>query len=630
MIKTNPLTFPPYGANIPAHKRNPHEGYQNSGTIHWADAGHTIGYYLAVLATEYRLYSTQNSDDQCIICLNNIVNVLRTIERLDYMAEIRYKKQKPELWQFPDTTIVPYPYPAGSLNGFFIRDDVTFPEKTKQEIRKAYDLSQPIFKETPKFTADYGRGDEMSQDQVWNLLQGLALVKKLVKNDKKFCDGTGEMVTVELWTQKITHRIIKSMQTRFIVHIAGIKCQLKLWSVINPVTNEIVKRGGKPEDLVFNAWFFARAANAIIDSTFESLHYGYDPKITLDLPMPGNKHFNDHAKLALSTISRTHYAASFDTLLYWCYRCAQDYNKKMPPSYRLFTYIHFPLMYLILHEPKLDTQNYFYHYYLSYIEKRLNEAPMHGPSSGFRNQKQSPELFWSSGKNLVKPTGKDFKQRKVTQTNSPREYNGLDYMLLYNLFELVRQKYFNDTVKLIHNLPYRYTGWQKPNGKKLKKVRSEDIITGYQKNPFTLNIYGNVIIADALIESEAKLNFRPVKKLITTANYRKNKHATTALKPYESHQKQKKRQFIRAESSSGAPLFSFRIDSAKDIMTIQNNSGTLHWAIKVYDLQSRLTFETITQRKTVTLSFHKWRAHTPYLLQIKSKGKNFYQRIYIK
>src|SRR6056297_724594 len=53
LIKSDPLTFPHYGTYIPAQKRNPYDGFPNSGEIHWTDAGHTIGFYLATLVTEY-------------------------------------------------------------------------------------------------------------------------------------------------------------------------------------------------------------------------------------------------------------------------------------------------------------------------------------------------------------------------------------------------------------------------------------------------------------------------------------------------------------------------------------------------------------------------------------------------
>ncbi|PLX20519.1 MAG: hypothetical protein C0599_08890 [Salinivirgaceae bacterium] len=449
LIKKDPLTFPHYGTYIPAHKRNPFPGFENSGEIHWTDAGHTIGFYLASLATEYAIHDIKNDSAAKANCLIDIVNVLRTIERLDYLAEIRYDLGAEKLKKIDDSIIVEYPYPKGSLNGFFIRDDVTRIEIFTDSIPTFWrERGIKTFEKTPLVYCDYWKHGEMSQDQVWNYLQGLALTQKLVKTDRKFMDGEGEYVTPDYWSQKIVARIAKRMHSKVILNVAGLKIPIKMWAIVNPATKKIVKRGGKPIDLIFNARLFGEAMNEITEQKFGDLRYGIRPTLKLKLPLPGYKHFNDHAKLALATISNRQYAQSFDELLYWCNRCAKKYNNGLDETYQEYTYVHFPLLFILLHEPKIDFQKPAYRKFLNYIALRLNEAPTEGQwrslydtnSDGKINKKDHPEPFWSAGKRLVKPAGKDYIINKNDPATQPWEYNGLDYMLLYNLYELVQLK----------------------------------------------------------------------------------------------------------------------------------------------------------------------------------------------
>jgi hypothetical protein len=447
LIKKDPLTFPHYGTYIPAHKRNPLPGFPNSGEIHWTDAGHTIGFYLATLAAEYAIHDIKNDSAAKSNCLTDIVNVLRTIERLDYLAEIRYESDAENLIKVKDSIIVPYPYPKGSLNGFFIRDDVTKANVFTDSISKFWsEKGIKTLKQTPLVYSDYWEHGEMSQDQVWNYLQGLALTQKLVKTDLKFMDGEGEFVTPDYWAQKIVFRIAKTMQSKVIVNIAGIKIPIKIWTIINPATGKIVNRGGKPIDLIFNARLFGFAMNEITEKKFGDLRYGIRPKLKLKLPLPGYKHFNDHAKFALATISKRQYAQTWEELLFWSQRCAKKYNKGMEKTYQKYSYIHFPLMYILLHNPEINKSNAKFNDFISYVKLRLDQAPIEGQwrslydvnNDGKINKDDHPEPFWSAGKRLVKPAGKDYIINKNDPATQPWEYNGLDYMLLYNLYELVR------------------------------------------------------------------------------------------------------------------------------------------------------------------------------------------------
>lgn len=587
----DPLQYPPYGSWIPAHKRNPYSGFPTSQEIHWSDAGHTLGYFLATLATEYKTNTLNNNNLGKNECLNDMANVLRNLERLDYVAEYRYLHKDIPLWKLKDTTIYPYPYPKGYLNGFFIRDDINHPEFPIKQL-----IKQPEFHNTPKRFSDYGKHDEMSQDQVWNLLQGLALCAKLVDNPQQFIDGEGQWVSISRWAQKIANRTINALQTNFSFTVFHLKIPLRLWAIINPITRNVTHRGGKPTDLILNARLFSTAAAQILNQEDNS-HYGFAPKIELSLPLKGYKHFNDHAKLALAVIGKTQYASSFDSILYWCHRCATSYNKDLPPDYQLFAYPHFPLMFLVLHEPKLDTQNYFYHYYLSYIEHRLNQAPMNGPWRGLFDENNDgkidkddhPEPFWSAGKRLVKPTGKDYTINPNDPATQPWEYNGLDYMLLYNLQELVKQKYFQTSPPTPLTEEFIFKGWQSDKGKMWKKLNKHDICIHPNNNTIPLQLFP--------MESN-------------NANNKNIEKGTTENQPND------------------APELIYK--KLNNQLVIKLTMDNYYHKAEIINFKSDTIWTSIIKQPKLSIPLNKIEKGTPYLLILKGQNKTQYNTIFIQ
>lgn len=589
MFTHDPLQYPPHGSWIPAHKRNPHAGYSTSNEIHWADAGHTIGYLLATLATEYKLQLLNGATKNAEICAEDIANIFRSLERLDYLATFRYQQKAYPIWKLRDTIIYPYPYPQNALNGFFLRDDIGHPHFPEAQINK-----QPEFNKTNKRFSDYGRNDEMSQDQVWNLLQGLALTAKLVESETTYIDGEGDKITLKKWAQKLTCRFIKAMQPQTSIEIFGIKIPIKLWSIYNPVTKKRVKRGGKPSDLMLNARLFSTAAAKICNIDPAQTKFGFEPNIELSLPLKGHKHFNDHAKLALAVIGKTQYASSFDSILYWCYRCAKSYNQKLPTDYQTFAYPHFPLMFLTLHNTHIDTHNYFYHLYMSYIELRLNQAPAEGPwrslfdinNDEIIDKNDHPEPFWSAGKRLVKPTGKDYVINPNDPATMPWEYNGLDYMLLYNLFELTKLTHFQTAVPKKMHENYIYKGWKSSKGKPWKKTDANFVTVHPTDNIIPLKLYGK---ENQTIE------------LQNTTNYNK-------------------------PSSKNA--VSFKYNKSLNSFTIQLQHAR-YARVEIIDIEGKSIWSTVIKRPTVSIPLDNIATGTPHLL-ILHATETQYMTIYIK
>lgn len=173
------------GESLPASIRNKWQ----FGALGWDETPRYMGWYLGVLATEYRLLANNGQD------LNQtkkeLYYALKSLERLDKKAEPAYNASYPE-----------------NLNGFLIIDDVdaNFVAAHSSELNK--DLPPPPIWPNPFWTAGSGApgivdnvlssasdGDlkhPMSQDMCEELLLGLALIKKCVDDAVlTFPDKTG-------------------------------------------------------------------------------------------------------------------------------------------------------------------------------------------------------------------------------------------------------------------------------------------------------------------------------------------------------------------------------------------------------------------------------------------------------
>lgn len=141
------------GEGMPAHIRHDDLGY-----IRWADATVDLGWYIGVLATEHALLNaparfpglgrdvSQTEDE--------LYFALAAMERLDRVANA--------VFDAPCTM-------GEELDGFFIRDDVPADFHTRFGLM----LTRSDFIDGPTLK-------EMSQDQVWHVMMGLALVSRLV------------------------------------------------------------------------------------------------------------------------------------------------------------------------------------------------------------------------------------------------------------------------------------------------------------------------------------------------------------------------------------------------------------------------------------------------------------------
>jgi hypothetical protein len=500
------------GINIPANAYNPTDIesplVETSGTaksVKWGDATCSLGYYIAVLATEYRLLNNYGQD--VIPTLTELVYALHAIERLDWHAEGLYGCGNCQEGYIYNNQFIYFPYTSqygACLNGFFIRDDVSSDFTTYWAGKGYANFTNMIVHSDFQSPNDA----EESEDQVWNLLVGLALVKDLVDYSGNMTDGDGESVTFKKCAQKITHRLINYMMNTN----GG-------WNIKNPCTGNYTHRGGIPTDLLPNAYYFAEAGNWITDKQFGDYHQGWNPQYFFPLPYGLSLgldpfFYNDNAKLALSTISGISWASSYDVEVFWINQCSVWYNKDLPDNTndaKLFAYEHFPLLNIILHN--LKPNHYYYYYFMSFVEKLLDLAPYDGPfryiydinGDGKYDGNDYPVREWSTSHRLTKPIG-----ISLTKDEDAGEYNGIDYMLLHNLYWLVYLENLNSDKQITDNFPYNYVGISNTTG-----------TFGEQADNTTLNISTlQNISASNTLKSNTKVVYRAGKSITLNSGFK--------------------------------------------------------------------------------------------------------------
>ena len=349
------------GHYMPAGNRHEINDY-----MQWGDGTWWMGHYLCVLATEYRLLKDNNQD--LTETETELENLLQSINRLDLEAETFFGG-------------------VANLNGFFLRDDVPANFHTH-------------FPGINTIISDFTSGSSpglMSQDQVWSLLVGLALTKKLV-DDPVFNQEAKD----------IAFRIVDAMNY---VNSNGIP----VWEIINPVTGEVVQSNS---DIGFLRYGFAESATWI---SGQNAHFGssnssiakasFQSAQDIILVFEDFQKFNVFGIEALSAVGNINFT-SYGSLYDWLVHVYDETQ----------FHIHFPLVHQLLHG--FDGTDMIEE---PVIVNLLNSAPYNGPFYYDENNHSPPP--WDKI-NLI---------ANSWQNTSwfPGRYSGLDYMLLYNLWFLV-------------------------------------------------------------------------------------------------------------------------------------------------------------------------------------------------
>ncbi len=252
---------PDYGEGIPVSRRNIRDS--DPSLIHqlyFGDVTASLGDYIAVLATEYKLL--QNAGQPTTATLNELYYAINAVYRLDAFAEPHFDINWPP-----------------TQNGFFIRDDVrgNFHQNWQSFYPKSGEPLDDMRSTASDFVSGTIKDAEMSQDQIIGLFLGFAFVKKLVDPiivQPTVNDPPRNLVaSVELLTDLIMQQIISTKNNISIVDvkIAGTLYPLiygdKDWVIANPVTGDHVFRGA---DVTGFLYPLAKCAEFINGNNYES------------------------------------------------------------------------------------------------------------------------------------------------------------------------------------------------------------------------------------------------------------------------------------------------------------------------------------------------------------------------
>ena len=348
-------------------------------TAYWADATWWQGHYIAMLALEYRSLQLQGRPTDST--LQELRWAVASLKRLDEHAE--------SYWNGKDT-----------LNGFFLRDDVPADLNTAMNV----DIINSDYKSRLGDTTTLS--NTPSQDQIWACYLGFALVVKLVDDEPLRNEVTD-----------LARSFVKCMQSQD-------QKGNKSWEIINPVTGQLVQKSG---DIQWLQHGHALAAEYI---TNEDLHFGKSDNGMWRMVwrfMQNNclkrkkGNFVWYGIYCCSVVGND-WGRGADNIYDWMKIQGEKIADMRPDLEQEFVFPHLPLIAAILHgyegNDPIAPQVY---------ERYLQSAPDQG---GFR-------LRTADGTEHSQAPWHSLSLFCPWHLNDYGHYNMLDYMLLYNAYNIV-------------------------------------------------------------------------------------------------------------------------------------------------------------------------------------------------
>jgi hypothetical protein len=397
---------PDFGFSLPASERNESDlGEETHHTLKWGDSPAYLCNYIAVLASEYKLLSDNGENAEQTI--RELYYAIYAFNRLDKYAEMHFGGT-------PD------------LNGFFVRDDISPAFLNMPNVISHLNQGRvtPVITTLSSDFIGDPADKEMSKDQVIQVVYGLALVIKLVPPSVTYTENNQLMYfqdgesSINIAAQNIVKRTINYMKV-------GDENSWE-WELRNPVTGLPVSRGNDP-------W---RESCAYAGAKF---------KLTGELTPGMNTASGEAACTLFSSFQeyviprdQDYKEIMLDAVAnMWPYGVqADDSNNEFnalnlgPRSIDngMNQYEIIPLIHQVLH----GGNNYLMIVpgaEIPYYENLLNSAPCYGPYNYLNGN--YPNYEWSTSGRFYHPD-----KRGALYVDNFGDYNGLDYMLLHNLFYL--------------------------------------------------------------------------------------------------------------------------------------------------------------------------------------------------
>ncbi|MBN2766190.1 MAG: T9SS type A sorting domain-containing protein [Paludibacteraceae bacterium] len=450
-----------FGVNIPA------ASIENN-VAWWSDANCNMSHYLTVLATE--LWLLKNNKQDYSQTLAELLYAMLALERLDVYSEsiLRWKAAcgetfiEDEYWQ-------KYFVQPGDINGFMIRDDVSqvLKDNYPDNLDVPYSMGKLHYNDTKRF-------EENSQDVIIHDMEALALVSKLVGTESianipcywsdlyfhliPYLTGKNIVtlgtdvysspvsVNFSLWAKDIVKRFIdyiqypgtynKGIGFNITTSVGSITFNTSFfsthWILVNPVTNHWVLEGsGTDGGVAMASSGFIRAGLAITGENLQEYNglfsdNLYDYGFRHPISKINGKYLDDNLTRSLACNGNILGDETFDVL-----RSLRDehdlYDSGQFPNNE-----HLPLINLVLHDPDYNVmklQDNTYNTDKILYEDLLNSAPANGPASNLADN-----IRWTSASRCI------WSWKLGKTLDSQLEYNGLDYMMLHNLYYIAFRK----------------------------------------------------------------------------------------------------------------------------------------------------------------------------------------------
>jgi hypothetical protein len=399
---------PEQGESLPAGIRNKMNWATGQPSVlHWGDATLYLGWYIGVLATEYHLlhYNKQETGE----ILRELWYSILAVERLDSVAEL--------VWNLPP-----------SVNGFLIRDDVPV-DFIERHPHLNYQLHEKLnYKEgsgspviVTEVLSDYIKGhNAFSQDQLVHLLMGLSLAVRyapgeiIINENEKFIKiNMGEKV--------------RFLIDRMVDYSSNNKGKHP-WQLRNPEGSVIPNRRGG--DLRANATGIAQIRRNINNIKKDFL---------VAFPFNIIWQLQQSVSLLRKNISSLHMALVTAAVSdYWRGFLWENTTEKainFQGNYPAGKYL------WIEYEANQYGWNIFYNYLRIALhnydktnfpgaEEIIKTAPREGPY--YHPEGRNPAGGWVGSRRFI-----DTPPRQTTGSiHFPGNYNGLDFMLFFNLYHI--------------------------------------------------------------------------------------------------------------------------------------------------------------------------------------------------
>lgn len=415
---------PGMGMSLPASIRD-----TATGILQWTDCTMAHGEYLAVLGMEYKILEGRAEDTEQT--KEELFYALYALNRLDYTAETFFGG-------------------TPSLNGFFIRDDISEDSLNMDTVLAHLNQGLPQY-EISGLDSDYmdeiPRNNEESLDQAILLVTGLAVIKKCVPEDLEYSiDGEVQQfqdfeTSISLEAGHILTRIVNYMKEgdSVTVHLDpddpnlyGIQGEAWDFIIKNPLTMQEVMRGpnafflskGYTSAKFHATGLFSPTTDLTADTITDSLFIAFENFI-----IPNDQDFK---------VINLNAMANF-----WPDGLQEDttnteYNARvLGPRAKQQYYEWIPMLHQVIFGGEnnylmsaVPPDTVFYNDPEGYYEYLLDLAPVEGPynyGNGYY-----PNYEWSTTSRTIQPA-----RRGDITTPFTGHYNGLDYMLYYNMFNLL-------------------------------------------------------------------------------------------------------------------------------------------------------------------------------------------------